>query len=173
MSRNWHLIKKHSILACVKIFSNLDRNNFLFSENSTFELQFIDYRYLLVQYRQSGADPGLLRGFDFIMLPYLFYVFGQTGLSKQCCSRSDAADCGVWSGFATHPAILHTFTSSKMDLERCTRKNVQKFNKMYPFSMKMNFWVKGGSTDPPPPPATSESTLCNFKFKIAPQIWYE
>ena len=32
-------------------------------------------------------------------------MFGQTGLSKQCRPRSDAAECGIWSGsilFATH-----------------------------------------------------------------------
>ena len=41
-------------------------------------------------------------------------------LSKQCRPRSDAAERGVWSGsrlFATHSAILHTLTGSKMDVE--------------------------------------------------------
>ena len=38
----------------------------------------------------------------------------------QCKPRSDAADLGVRSGsilFASHPAILHTFTDNKMDVE--------------------------------------------------------
>ena len=42
-------------------------------------------------------------------LPYLSYVFGQTGLSKQFRPRWDAAEFGVSSGstlFATHPAIF-------------------------------------------------------------------
>ena len=58
-------------------------------------------------------------GSDLIKLSYFFYVFGQTGLSKQCRLRSDAAECGIWSGstlFATDTAILHIFVSSKMDL---------------------------------------------------------
>ena len=70
----------------------------------------------------KGTNPGrFLKGFDLIILPYLLYVFGQTGLNKQCRSRSDAAKRGVWSRstlFATHPAILRTFTGSKMDLLR-------------------------------------------------------
>ena len=74
----------------------------------------------------TGAGPGFLRGVDLIILPYLLYVFGKTGLSKQC--RSDAAERGVWSGsalFTTHPAILHTFTGSKMDLlKRSMMKSV-------------------------------------------------
>ena len=36
----------------------------------------------------TGADPGEFpREFDFIILPYILYVFGQTGLSKQCRPR--------------------------------------------------------------------------------------
>ena len=68
----------------------------------------------------SGADPGgFLMGFDLIILPYLLYVFGQIGLSKQCRPKSDAEERGVRSGstpFTTYLAILHTFTGSKMDL---------------------------------------------------------
>ena len=69
--------------------------------------------------RQGRIKGGFLCGFDLIILPCLLCVYGQTSLSKQCRHRSDAAQCGVWSGstlFATHPAILHTFTNSKMDL---------------------------------------------------------
>ena len=43
------------------------------------------------------------------LLPYLPYVFGQTGLSKQYRPRWDAAKRGVSSGstlFATHPAVF-------------------------------------------------------------------
>ena len=41
---------------------------------------------------------------------YLSKVFRQTGLSKQCRPRWDAAECGIWSGsalFATHPTCRH------------------------------------------------------------------
>ena len=44
-----------------------------------------------------------------LYIPYLLYVFGQTGLSTQCRHRWDAAECGISSGstlFATHPAIF-------------------------------------------------------------------
>ena len=59
----------------------------------------------------------------------VLYEFGQTGLSKQCRPGSDTTEHGVWSGstlFATHPAILHTFTGIKMDLlKRGIRKSVR------------------------------------------------
>ena len=45
----------------------------------------------------------------FVVLPYLPYIFGQTGLSKQYRPRWDATERGVSSGstlFATHPAIF-------------------------------------------------------------------
>ena len=46
---------------------------------------------------------------QFQKIPYLPYVFRQTGLSKQYRPRWDAAERGVSSGstlFATHPAIF-------------------------------------------------------------------
>ena len=43
---------------------------------------------------------------DLIKLPYLLYVFGLTGLIKQCTPRSESVAS----------AILRTFTCSKMDL---------------------------------------------------------
>ena len=56
-------------------------------------------------------------GFDFINLPYLTYVFVQRGLRKQCRPRSNAASHGSESTlFAIHPAILYTYTGSKMNL---------------------------------------------------------
>ena len=61
----------------------------------------------------------IVRVFDMTELLYIHNVFGQTGLSKQCKPRSDAAECGVWSGstmFVTHPAILYTFIGSRMEL---------------------------------------------------------
>ena len=67
---------------------------------------------------QGRIQNYFLRRFDLIILPYLPYVFGKTCLSKQCRPWSDAAECGVWSGstlFATHPEILNTFISCKMD----------------------------------------------------------
>ena len=81
-----------------------------------------------------GGSRRSAEGCDLIILPYLLYVFGQTVLSKQCRPRSDAAERGVWSGstlFATHPAILHTFTGSKMDLlKRSTKKSVPNLSKL-------------------------------------------
>ena len=44
----------------------------------------------------TGTDPGgFLRGLDLTILPYLLYIFGQTGLSKQCRTISDATVCSV------------------------------------------------------------------------------
>ena len=93
-----------------------------------------------------------------IKLPYLLYVSGQTGLSKQCRCRSDAAKWGVWSGytlFATHPAILHY--SIRYGLWGCEYSEYIwypkfiKFIQNVPF-LKMKFWVKGGVWLIPPPP---------------------
>ena len=83
-----------------------------------------------------GVDPGgFLRGFDLIIFLYLFYVLWQTGLSKQCRPRSDAKECGIWSGsilFTTHPTVVHTFTGNKMDfLWRNIRKSVPNLSKFY------------------------------------------
>ena len=79
-------------------------------------------RFTLLTLRRTSE------GFDLIILSYLLYVFGKTGLAKQCRSRSDATERGVWSGstlFCTHQTILHTFTGSKVDLlKRSLRKNV-------------------------------------------------
>ena len=56
------------------------------------------------------GEPG--ERFDQITVFHVFgHVFGQKGLRKQCRPRSDAAEL-----FVTPPAILHTLTSSKMDL---------------------------------------------------------
>ena len=68
-----------------------------------------------VSHYSRGGSRGLLRGHDLIILPYLLYVFGQTGLSKHCRLRSDAAKGGVWSGlygllpiqqFSTHSQVV-------------------------------------------------------------------
>ena len=93
----------------------------------------------------QGEDPEwFLRGFDLIILPYLPYVLGQTGLYKQCRPRSDAAECSIWSGttlFVTHPAISHAVIDSKMDvLKRRIMKSVpylSNFLKISPW--KWNF----------------------------------
>ena len=74
-------------------------------------------------YGSRMISERLVVGVDWIKLPYILYVIGQTGLSrlsKQCKPRSDAAERGVWSGstlFAPHPVIVYTFTGSKMDVE--------------------------------------------------------
>ena len=84
----------------------------------------------------SGADQrGFLRGVQFNYITVLILcIFGQIGLSKQCRPRYDAAECHIWLGsklFATHPAILHIFTGSKMDLlRRSVRKSVPNLSKI-------------------------------------------
>ena len=59
-------------------------------------------------------------GFDLIKLFNSLYVFVQTGLSKQCRLRLDAAERDISSGstlFATHlNKTLFTFTDGKMGL---------------------------------------------------------
>ena len=94
------------------------------------------------QDRTRGGSRRNSEGFDLIISPYLHYVFGQTGLRKQCRPRSDAAECVVWSEFtrfATNQAILHTFTSGKFGLlKRIIKKSVK-------------FWDKGVSTEPRDP----------------------
>ena len=76
----------------------------------------------------TGRNQEDFWGFYLIILPYFLYVFGQTGLNKQCRPRSNSAERGVWSGstlFASHPAIVHTFTDSKIHLlESSIWKNV-------------------------------------------------
>ena len=56
-------------------------------------------------------------GDDLIKWPYLLYVSGH--IHEQTPQpRSDVTQPAVWSEstlFATHPAILHTFTGSKMN----------------------------------------------------------
>ena len=84
----WHLLKSAGWESFKVHWENL--LSFLF--------QFTDvwhYCFLLVVDIFSGE-------------PYLQYVFGQTGLSNQCRSRWDAAECGISSGstlFDTHPQI--------------------------------------------------------------------
>ena len=46
---------------------------------------------------------------DFLTYPYIPLVFRQTCLSKRCRPRSDATECGVWSGSSVsciYPIIL-------------------------------------------------------------------
>ena len=117
-----------------------------------------------------GAGPGgFLRGFDLIVLPYLFYVFGQTSLSKQSRPRSDAASRGVWSMstlFATHPAILHIFIGSKIDLymykEKCPKfiTFIQNFRENEILSQK-GVPSEGSIPEPPlnPPPKVAPNPL--------------
>ena len=98
----------------------------------------------------SGGRGGYRRiseEFDLIILPYLLYVFGHTGLGKQCWPRSDATKCSVWSGstlFTTHPAILHTWTGSEIDfLKRKYKEECLKFIKFIQnFQWKWNFESK-------------------------------
>ena len=106
-------------------------------------------------YDSQGGSMRISEGWgvNLIILPYLLYIFGQTGLSKQCRRRSDAAERGVWSGsilFATHTAILHIFTGSKIDLlKRCIRKGAHNLSNYPKFPMKMS---KRCLTETPPPP---------------------
>ena len=41
---------------------------------------------------ESGGFRMISEEIDLIEFPYLLYVFGETGLSKQCRPRSDAAE---------------------------------------------------------------------------------
>ena len=63
-------------------------------------------------------------------------------------TRSDAAKRGVWSRstlFATHLAILHTFTGGKMDLLKGSLRKSVPNKQIYPkFSMEMKFESKEG-----------------------------
>ena len=46
-------------------------------------------------------------------------IIGRIDLRRQCRTRSDTAECGIFSVFilfATHPAILHIFTGSETGL---------------------------------------------------------
>ena len=50
-------------------------------------------------------------------LPYLPYVFEQTGLNKLCKPRSDAAEHSISSGFtlfATHPPLLQVLDTTSV-----------------------------------------------------------
>ena len=61
---------------------------------------------------QDDIGGGGGGGSIFIILPHLLYAFGRTYLVKQYRPRSDYTEYGVWSGSATYPAFLHTFTIS-------------------------------------------------------------
>ena len=80
--------------------------------------------YTVCKYRvyPGSAGQGL------IILSYLLYIFGKTGLKKQCRPRSDT----------THRAIWHTFTGSKMDLlkKKSIRKSVLILSNYPKFSMR-------------------------------------
>ena len=87
--------------------------------------------------------------FNLIILRYLLYVFGQTGLCKQCRPRSDAAEWIIWSGFtlfATHPVILTTFIGSYGLVEEKYREKCPKF--IQNLQWIWNFESKLGSTEP-------------------------
>ena len=106
-------------------------------------------------------------GLDLIILPYLLYVFGQTSLGKQCRPRSDAAERGVWSRstlIATHPAILHTFTGSKMDLlKRRIRKSVQNLSNLSKISREIEIfsqiWIRLNPRPPLNPPLRYDTSF--------------
>ena len=69
----------------------------------------IDVLYIYNLAEQTGFTPNIRKTLADYPIPYLPYVFGQTGLSKQFRPRWDAAERGVSSGstlFATHPAIF-------------------------------------------------------------------
>ena len=114
-----------------------------------------------IQVNPGAVPDGFLRLFDLIILPYLLYIFGQTGLSKQCRPRSEYE---VWSVSTplTHPA-LRTFIGSKMDLlkEKCL-----KFIKFVQNSRwKWNFEWTVGSTEPSRTPSESAP-------EISRNTWY-
>ena len=57
--------------------------------------------------------------------------------------HSDTTECSIWSGstlFATHPAILHTFTGSNLGVEEKYEEKCPKFIQNFPW--KWNFKSK-------------------------------
>ena len=72
---------------------------------------------------------------DLIIFPFLLYVFGQTGLSKQCRLQNAASDQGLHYLLLTQQ--LYTFTGSKIDLlKRSIRKRVPNFPNLSKISPK-------------------------------------
>ena len=109
----------------------------------------------------TGADPwvGISEGVLVNHITVLILRIWTDRLGKQCRPRSDAAECGVWSGstlFATHPALLHIFTGSEIDLlKRSLRKSIPNVSFFFSnFPWKWYFESKTCSTEPtnPPPP---------------------
>ena len=99
----------------------------------------------------TGEAPGrFLRGvqFNHITVLTLRIPLGQTGKSKQCRPRSDAAERGVWSGSTLFVTSQQFYTHSqavKMDLlKRSRRKNVpnlSNFIQNFPWKWK---WIHAG-----------------------------
>ena len=105
--------KKNRILQ-TEVYSK--RSEFASKGAHSFPLEQTPLQKVLHVQESRGGSRGMSEGVRFSHITVL-YIFGQTGLSKQCRPRSDAAKRGVWSGstlLATHPAILYTFTGSKL-----------------------------------------------------------
>ena len=107
-----------------------------------------------------------------MILPYLLYVFGQTGLSNSVDSdqtpRNAASDQSLLCLPPTHLAILHTFTGSKMDLLKRSIRRMSQVYQIYPkFLMKMKFCVKRrgsreGSTELPNPSESASAFVLDI-----------
>ena len=106
--------------------NNKDDSNFC--KNSIYIFLFLNLNHFLISPHvlycygyQGRIQNDFWVGFDLIILPYLLYVIGKTGISKLYRPSSDATERGFWSGstlFTTSLTILHTFIGSKMDLLR-------------------------------------------------------
>ena len=98
-SRN--ALKHHLLFISKCLIILIERNGFTCKGDHSI-LQ--EFTYL------GGGCRIILRVFELIIVPYLLYVIGQIGLSKQCRPKSGAVERGVWSGstlFATHTAEFH------------------------------------------------------------------
>ena len=84
------VIKRYFLLFCDK------------TQNMGTQWNHLSREYILLRKYPELGDP-LMRSYDSKLPKY------HIGLSKQCRSRWDAAECGISSGsilFATHPAIF-------------------------------------------------------------------
>ena len=96
----------------VDIFLKISRKSYVVDCWYSFELTAEKFQWVPIALDKRSSQIFfwvLHKNVLWIKLPYLPYVFRQTGLSKQFRPRWDASECGISSGstlFATHPAIF-------------------------------------------------------------------
>ena len=93
---------------------------------------------LLVLIRSAfrGGSRMISKGVDLIILPYLIYVFGLTGLSKQCRPDQTPQNAASDQGLLCLPLIQQVYTHSyvvKYELvEEKNKGKCPKFIKSFP-----------------------------------------